>query len=77
MYKCTNCGFKKIYLVGCDCTVGHCYKQFHTKYHSGDFTDFSILVPAWKIMKALIPDDVKIVNINPKGLKGIFEDVYT
>lgn len=72
------CGFTKIYLVGCDCTKGYFFKDFDTKYHkNASKTNFGILVSGWKLIKQLSPTEINITSINPKNLKGIFNDIYT
>lgn len=67
---------QKIYLVGCDCTPnGHFYD---------DYTKNINLLPNTKhlwqefacIKNSLYPD-IEVVSVNPVGLKGLFEDVYT
>lgn len=69
----------KIYLVGADCSVGHANAIGYTsKAEEND--DFSYLISAWRKSKefaqAYYPD-IKIVSLNPVGLKGVFEDEYT
>jgi len=69
-------GFKKIYLVGCDCN-GY--------FHSNGFTGACAskaepidndLVYYWKQMfefKKIVYGDCSIININPVGLKGLMD----
>ena len=54
------CGFKKIFLVGCDCS-GH---------------DYLCQMENWRQLKSFIDSNyphVEIVSINPVSLKGLFE----
>ena len=68
---------EKIYIVGCDCTSnGHIYVKekrgwcaFEDRFKYG-----------WKQIKRYRDShysDVRIISINPVGLTGLFEDVYT
>ena len=65
------CQPKKIYLVGCDCTS-------RGNFLSSDFTTpYSNIVPCWRLLKRFMQDnypDIKIISINPVGLRGVFED---
>lgn len=63
---------KKIYLVGCDCSCGY--------FFSNAESDSRGQVAHWLLLKQFIKDyypDVQIISVNPVGLKGIFEDIYT
>ena len=64
---------QEIYLVGCDCSSGFFYKS--------DVTfDNSYQITAWKRLKQhvdILYPDIKVFSINPVGLKGIWNDVYT
>ncbi len=68
-------GFKRIYLVGCDCNG-----YFHSNNFLGQTTSNSIdndLVYWWKKMyefKNKHYNDCKIISINPVGLVGIMDD---
>lgn len=67
---------EKIYLVGCDCTTGHCALAEDNSI----FSDYSYLINPWKKAKEFAEDfypDIEITSINPVGLKGIFHDEYT
>ena len=72
---------KEIYLVGCDTSpTGH----FYDKKSSGSPTNDDMMTGKLKIgyarMKVFAEQyypDTKIISINPVGLKGLFEDVYT
>jgi hypothetical protein len=70
---------KRIYLVGCDCSVDGHYDGSKLNAHINE-----IQVPIWikgydylkKICLRHYPD-TEIISVNPVGLKGIFHDVYT
>lgn len=65
----------KIYIVGCDCTTGHCAVAEDNSSGS-----YKYLIEPWKRAKEFAEDyypDVEITSINPVGLKGIFKDEYT
>ncbi len=63
---------KKIYLVGCDCSLDG--------YHnSKDKNNLAVekVIEAWKKMKNFASwyyPDTEIISINPVGLKGVFKD---
>ncbi len=73
---------KKLYIVGCDLTA---YKHFD------DFTDkckrnidcesgMKLIYEGWNIFKEYIErhyPDTEVISINPIGLKGLFNDIYT
>lgn len=67
----------KIYIVGCDCTSnGHIY----TKDKKGWCAFEDRFKYGWKQIKAYRDShypDTKIISINPVGLKGLFDDMYT
>ena len=63
---------KRIYLVGCDCS-----NLYFDNQKSGNF---SYLINGWKELKAFHDTyypDTEIISINPVGLKGLFNDLYT
>lgn len=67
---------KTIYLVGCDCTTGH----FHKEQKNNPNADLSSHSHIWKQLKQhseKYNPNTKIISINPVGLKGLFEDIYT
>ena len=67
---------KRIYLVGCDCSIGH----FHAEAQNGHGADLSGIKEAWiKLNKYILNYNYKteIISVNPVGLKGMFKDVYT
>jgi hypothetical protein len=62
-------GVKKIYLVGCD--LGNSYSD---QYAVRVWTD------AWKKLPSFLEKNypqVQIVSVNPNGLVGVFDDLYT
>ena len=70
------CGFKKIYLVGCDCT--YCTVNIRNYFWTGLKTKKLLhkRVNHWnslKNFKEKYYKDTKIININPIGLKGFFD----
>lgn len=75
------CGFKKIYLVGCDCT--YCTTNIRNYFWSGLKTKKLLRkrVNHWnslKNFKEKYYKDTNIININPIGLKGFFDgDIKT
>ena len=63
---------KKIFLVGCDCSQG-----YFNGSDSKNNAEYQIEI--WKKIAKFaneIYPDVKIISINPVGLKGVFEDIY-
>lgn len=67
---------RKIYLVGCDCSVGH----FHAESKIGHGPNLTGIIPAWQRLKKYLQDynyRTEIISVNPVGLKGMFKDVYT
>lgn len=77
---------KKIYLVGCDASSGHFTQDGVSKerreVHEKDLATAvsgNKALDMWheikRFAKAFYPD-VKIISINPVGLKGIFEDIF-
>ena len=73
-------GVKEIYLVGCD--LGNSNRHFYNSKNSTLQNDHasSFYKNGWSTLNEFIKNnykDVKIYSINPVGLKGMFEDVYT
>lgn len=68
---------KRIYIVGCDCSDnGHIY--WNVTKDSCPYKNR--LKYGWTKMKEFIDlhyPDIEIISINPVGLKGLFNDVYT
>lgn len=68
---------KRIYIVGCDCS---CLKGQHFDGSEYKHMDFQRVNENWDRMKHYIDvyyPDISVVSINPIGLSGMFEDVYT
>lgn len=65
------CGFKKIYLVGCDCAnTGYATKCDNK---GGNYKG---LIIGWKTIKEITKHDgVEIISINPVGLKDVFPSI--
>lgn len=75
----------KVYLVGMDCninTAGHFVgnvAKVHLRGTSVEVSDQKNLA-AWQKLKIFANTyypDTEIISINPVGLKGLFEDIYT
>jgi hypothetical protein len=68
-------GVKKIYVVGCDCAnTGY----FNGEQNTGTPSDH--FVKPWHTFKDFVVayhPDVEFISINPVGLIGLFEDMYT
>lgn len=70
---------KQLLLVGCDCAInGHFDETLLPSYAD------SIQVPQWidgyremKRFAAIHYPDTEIISVNPVGLRGMFQDVYT
>ena len=63
----------RIFLVGCDCTNGYFYDSLNPFHNSTN------VLRGWNFFKKFAKDvypDVKIISINPVGLRGMFEDMY-
>lgn len=62
----------RIFIVGCDCS---------SRYFDGkEGKSFKFLVEGWRKAKEFCEwyyPDVEIISINPRGLAGLFYDVYT
>lgn len=72
-------GFKKIYLVGCDCsTNGHFSEKMEKQVTQA--SELGVWLLGWKKLKDFVTihyPDVEIISVNPIGLKDIFKNVYT
>lgn len=65
---------KRIFLVGCDCSSGGHFLD------KKDTSNYGYMLKGWKIGKAFLQyhyPDIKVISINPVGLKGMFKDIYT
>ncbi len=71
---------KRVFLVGCDCVNnGHFIEDKENKIQAKD-ENFIILKEGWKDFKKFVRGhypNTEIISINPKGLKGLFQDAYT
>lgn len=66
---------KQLYLVGCDCNTAG---QFNTK--TPNHLNLNCVKNGWQKTKEFMSiyyPETKIVSINPVGLTGLFNDVYT
>lgn len=71
---------KTIYLVGCDVTSdGHFYDKEGVKTSTGGalLPKVKVFYAKFKLVAKRDYPKTRIVSINPVGLKGLFEDVYT
>ena len=68
----------KIYLVGCDTTTGkgHFYEN-DSKKQSLDTKAVKVGYARMKMFAKQYYPETEIISINPVGLRGLFEDVYT
>ncbi len=67
----------EIYVVGCDCSYGN---GMHFFSGEGLPMTIDLVKKNWEIMKnhiSIFYDDIKVISVNPIGLKGLFEDFYT
>ncbi len=67
---------KKIYIVGCDCTLGG---YFDNQPQELDFNT-QLIIEGWEKIKEfrdIYYPETEIISVNPVGLKGLFKDVYT
>jgi len=70
---------KKIYLVGCDCSSSGYFSEAKSDLIY-DHNTTNRLIQGWQKIKEfqqIYYPDVEIVSINPVGLKGMFNDIYT
>ena len=76
-------GFKKIYIVGCDCTIpfnSNQYNEFWQPINNNIRIDQHLLYWWLKIkkFKDTIYSDAKLINFNPIGLKNLLDnDIIT
>lgn len=73
-------GVRRIYLVGCDSSLGGYSTQLGYQDPSKNALHINYLLPGWSKLKTyaetLFPE-TEIISVNPVGLKGLFKDVYT
>lgn len=71
---------KKIYLVGCDCSLGGYFNNEKlSEKEKQNYLNTVEIIENWKKLKFFANryyPDTEIISINPVGLKGIFKDVY-
>ncbi len=70
------CHPKRVYIVGCDCSLGGYFNSNEKNTFCVPATE---MVNRWKNLRDFAKEfysDVEIVSINPVGLKGVFKDVY-
>ena len=71
---------KKIYLVGCDCSLGGYFNNEKlNEKEKQNYLNTVEIIENWKKLKFFANryyPDTEIISINPVGLKGIFKDVY-
>ena len=71
-------GVSKIYLVGADCAGGPSFGIKGPDFY-GNKREYKRVIPDWNDFKVYLNEvkpDVRIISINPVGLKGYFEDIY-
>lgn len=70
-----------IYLVGCDCSAkGHFYKEKPSIFKNKNLTNLEYQLKPWQHFKEIATKmypHTKIISVNPVGLKGMFQEVYT
>ena len=70
------CHPKRVYIVGCDCSLGG---YFNSKEQNTFCVPATEMVNRWKNLRDFANKyypDVEIVSVNPVGLKGVFKDFY-
>lgn len=71
---------KKIYLVGCDCSLGGYFNNEKlNKKEKQNYLNTVEIIENWKKLKFFANryyPDTEIISINPVGLKGVFKDIY-
>lgn len=71
---------KKIYLVGCDCSLGGYFNSENlNEKEKQNYLNTVEVIENWKKLKFFANryyPDIEIISINPVGLKGIFKDIY-
>ena len=68
---------KRLFLVGCDCSKGYFTEN---GFSTADKSSASHLVNYWQRLRNFASwnyPQVEIISVNPVGLKGMFNDVYT
>lgn len=71
---------KRIYLVGCDCSLGGYFNNEKlNEKEKQNYLNTVEIIENWKKLKFFANryyPDTEIISINPVGLKGIFKDIY-
>ena len=70
---------KRLFIVGCDNVNNGHFKNQNSPITSSD-SEYEHMLIGWKEFKKFATNhypDIKIISINPIGLKGLFEDMYT
>ncbi len=71
---------KRIYLVGCDCSLGGYFNNERlNEKEKQNYLNTVEIIENWKKLKFFANryyPDTEIISINPVGLKGIFKDIY-
>ena len=69
---------KKLYLIGCDCSnLGHFHQERQCVVNG---SDLSYQFESWKLFKQFADKfypGTEIISVNPVGLAGLFNDIYT
>lgn len=68
---------RRIYIVGCDCSYA---LGQHFDETQGPSMNFKLVLDNWKRMRDHIKvyfPDIEVISVNPIGLAGMFEDMYT
>ena len=71
---------RRIYIVGMDCSNGHIFEKNSKLWTETNFNQFELNIRSWKRIKTYLEYGkykTRLISVNPVGLKGIFEDVYT
>ena len=71
-------GVSKIYIVGCDCSGNTCFNNI-LGINGAQF-GYEPFLNGWRRAKAFVEEghvETKIISVNPVGLKGFFEEIYT
>ena len=71
---------KRIYLVGCDCSLGGYFNNEKlNEKEKQNYLNTVEIIENWKKLKFFANryyPDTEIISINPVGLKGVFKDIY-
>ena len=70
-------GFKKIYLVGCDCTGTNIYRPHEVMNYYDHTNKVSKLIEGWNLMYKFVKSyypEVEIYSVNPVGLRDMIPE---